>query len=244
MLPLNVDSRQRFGILRRRIMQAVLCSNVDRSIILVFESRAFLGLLADQFKHLNVIAACEGEREALSTLSKNPAGLLVAGDKLAEGQLNSMGEQAIRLQPDLRMMAIIQDPASSLGCHSFHAVIADADIGADDYPVYQGLMAMLANITYDSPTIQATRAALDCETIRSRRPRVELTPREHDILRCYAMGLTNREAATMLGLSIYTVQTYSADLLSKLGVNNRQKALLKALAMGISQITIQNQKAR
>jgi len=233
MLALNVDSRHRFGILRRRIMHAVLCSDVHRSIILVFESRAFLGLLADQFKHLNVIAACEGEQEALSTLSKAPVGLLVAGDRLAEGNLKAMGEQAIKLNPDLRMMAIIQDPANSLGCQSFHAVIADADIGAEDYPVYQGLMAMLANISYESPTIQATRAELEYETIHSIRPRIQLTPREHDILRCYAMGLTNREAAAMLKLSIYTVQTYSSDLLSKLGVNNRQKALRKALAIGI-----------
>ena len=50
------------------------------------------------------------------------------------------------------------------------------------------------------------------------------------------MGLTNREAAQTLGLSTYTVQTYSSDLLAKLGVKNRQKALLKVVAMGISKI--------
>jgi DNA-binding NarL/FixJ family response regulator len=155
-----------------------------------------------------------------------------------------MGNQAIRLQPNLRMMAIIQDPHKNLGCDSFHAVIADADIGAEDFPVYQGLMAMLSNTSYDSPTIQTTHQMLTRESVRGRKPRVELTPREHDILRCYAMGLTNREAAKMLGLSIYTVQTYSSDLLAKLGVRNRQKALLKALTIGINELTIWSREAQ
>ena len=46
------------------------------------------------------------------------------------------------------------------------------------------------------------------------------------------MGLTNREAAQTLGLSTYTVQTYSSDLLAKLGVKNRQKPCSKQLPWG------------
>ena len=153
MFPLKASSNQRFSILRRRIMHAVACSDIDRSIILVFQSRAFLGLLADQFKHLNVIAACEGESEAITALRKQRVGLMVAGDQLKEGHITSLGTRATKIQPNLRMMAILQDPISSHRCTQFHALIADADIGVDEFPVYQGLMAMLTNTQYRSTGI-------------------------------------------------------------------------------------------
>ena len=236
MFPLKASSNQRFSILRRRIMHAVACSDIDRSIILVFQSRAFLGLLADQFKHLNVIAACEGESEAITALQKQRVGLMVAGDQLKEGRITSLGTRATKIQPNLRMMGILQDPISSHRCTQFHALIADADIGVDEFPVYQGLMAMLTNTQYRSTGILELHAALDLATNSDDSSAIQLTPREHDILRCYSMGLTNREAAQTLGLSTYTVQTYSSDLLAKLGVKNRQKALLKAVSLGISKI--------
>jgi DNA-binding NarL/FixJ family response regulator len=236
MFPLKASSNQRFSILRRRIMHAVECSDIDRSIILVFQSRAFLGLLTDQFKHLNVIAACEGESEAITALQKQRVGLMVAGDQLKEGHITSLGTRATKIQPNLRMMAILQDPISSHRYNQFHALIADADIGVDEFPVYQGLMAMITNKQYRSTGILELHTTLDLATNSNDSSVIQLTPREHDILRCYSMGLTNREAAQTLELSYYIVQTYSSDLLAKLGVKNRQKALLKAVAMGISKI--------
>jgi DNA-binding NarL/FixJ family response regulator len=52
------------------------------------------------------------------------------------------------------------------------------------------------------------------------------------LLEAYALGLSNQETANRLGLSVRTVQTYSSNLLQKLGVNNRQKALLRAMSLG------------
>jgi DNA-binding NarL/FixJ family response regulator len=60
--------------------------------------------------------------------------------------------------------------------------------------------------------------------------------RDQQLLEAYVLGLSNREVAEALGLSVRTIQTYSGQLLARLGVNNRQKALLHIAQLGISVI--------
>ena len=51
-----------------------------------------------------------------------------------------------------------------------------------------------------------------------------LTARESEVLRMIANGLTDREAADSLGISVRTVETHVSNLLHKLGVRNRAEA--------------------
>jgi two-component system, NarL family, nitrate/nitrite response regulator NarL len=60
-----------------------------------------------------------------------------------------------------------------------------------------------------------------------------LTRREYDILRHVAMGQTNPEIATALGLTRNTVKTYLQRALEKLGARNRVEALSRANQLGI-----------
>jgi len=59
-----------------------------------------------------------------------------------------------------------------------------------------------------------------------------LSLREQQLLEAYALGLSNKETAERLGLTVRTLQTYSTNLLQKLGVNHRQKALHRAVSLG------------
>lgn len=70
----------------------------------------------------------------------------------------------------------------------------------------------------------------------------QLSVRERQLLEAYALGLSNQETANRLGLSVRTVQTYSSNLLQRLGVNNRQKALLRAMSLGFNALarTLEN----
>lgn len=51
-----------------------------------------------------------------------------------------------------------------------------------------------------------------------------LTARESDVLRMIAEGLTDRQAADALRLSVRTVETHVSNLLHKLGARNRAEA--------------------
>lgn len=60
-----------------------------------------------------------------------------------------------------------------------------------------------------------------------------LTDRETEVLRLMAGGYSNREIADALGLSEGTVKNHISNVLLKLGVRDRTRAVLKALAEGL-----------
>jgi DNA-binding NarL/FixJ family response regulator len=59
-----------------------------------------------------------------------------------------------------------------------------------------------------------------------------LTKRELEILRLMAGGYGNREIAEALGTAEGTVKNHASSILSKLGVRDRTRAVLKALELG------------
>ena len=59
-----------------------------------------------------------------------------------------------------------------------------------------------------------------------------LTKREVEILRLMAGGYSNREIAEALGAAEGTVKNHASSILSKLGVRDRTRAVLKALELG------------
>jgi len=60
-----------------------------------------------------------------------------------------------------------------------------------------------------------------------------LSPRELEILRLVAAGMSNREIADALGVAEGTVKNHTSSILSKLGVRDRTRAVLKALERGL-----------
>jgi DNA-binding NarL/FixJ family response regulator len=70
----------------------------------------------------------------------------------------------------------------------------------------------------------------------TRQPRTDpdqLTQRELDVLRLVARGHSNREIATLLGLSPNTVKTYIRLAYRRIGVVSRSQAVLWAVGQGL-----------
>jgi DNA-binding NarL/FixJ family response regulator len=61
-----------------------------------------------------------------------------------------------------------------------------------------------------------------------------LTPRELEVLQYVAHGLSNREIAEELGVSVRTVTTHVRNILDKLHLANRTQAALYAIEKGIA----------
>jgi DNA-binding NarL/FixJ family response regulator len=59
-----------------------------------------------------------------------------------------------------------------------------------------------------------------------------LTPREIDVVRLVAKGMTNREVGHELGISHRTVQGHLANIYGKLNVSSRTEAVTEALKRG------------
>jgi len=68
---------------------------------------------------------------------------------------------------------------------------------------------------------------------REEAPVEELTERELEVLRLLARGMTNREIAEELVISVRTVKGHVSNILGKLGVTDRTQAALYAVRKGL-----------
>ena len=60
-----------------------------------------------------------------------------------------------------------------------------------------------------------------------------LSEREIEVLQFLGKGLTNQVIAARLFLSVHTVKAHTRNIYSKLGVNNRTQAVVRARSLGI-----------
>jgi len=129
-----------------------------------------------------------------------------------------------------------------LTMHAGHEYVARAVRGgADAYllkdSAVQDLVAALEAVTagrsYFSPAIQARMAGLlrGDTAAASRTP--ALTDREREVLRALARGLSSREVAAELGISVRTVETHRANIMQKFGVKSLALLIQAALRDGL-----------
>jgi len=74
------------------------------------------------------------------------------------------------------------------------------------------------------------------EEVEARASIEQITPREKEVLQKLAEGLSNKEIAAELHMSVDTERTHMMNILNKLGVHSRLQALLFAARHGLVEI--------
>ena len=74
------------------------------------------------------------------------------------------------------------------------------------------------------------------EELEARASIEQITPREREVLQALAEGLSNKEIAAKLHMSVDTERTHMMNILNKLGVHSRIQALLFAARHGLVEI--------
>ena len=93
--------------------------------------------------------------------------------------------------------------------------------------VYQGQSALSPEIA-----TKVVRQAVTGKPATAADQVEPLTPRELDVLRLAAKGLTNKAIGHQLGISHRTVQGHLANIYGKLGVSSRTEAVTEAIRRG------------
>jgi NarL family two-component system response regulator LiaR len=87
-----------------------------------------------------------------------------------------------------------------------------------------------------SPLSPAVAARVIDQLAQAGRPRAidQLTPREREVLRLLAVGLSNKRIAVELGVAEKTVKTHVGHVLAKLELSDRTQAALYAVREGLA----------
>jgi two-component system, NarL family, response regulator NreC len=195
--------------------------------------RTGLNLLLDRATGMEVVGEAPDGREAvrLARELKPEIVILVIGMHL----LNGLDAAAHILRENDRTGIII------LSMHTDESYILRAlDAGAKGYllkdhadeDLERAIQSVAAGKPYFSPSI--AQALLEDYVNLMRERRVQdsydlLTEREREVLQLLAGGKSNKEVASVLNISPYTIETHRNNLMQKLNLHNTAEIVLYAV---------------
>ena len=198
--------------------------------------RTGLKLLLDRVPGMEVVGEAADGREAVRLAAELQPDIVIMD--IAMPLLN--GLQAAHVIRENSAVGVI-----FLSMHTDESYILKAlDAGARGYllkdnadeDIERAIRAVAVGKPFFSPAIARALLEEDVRLMRKRRARDSydlLTERERETLQLLAEGKSNKEAAMVLNLSPYTVETHRANLMQKLGLHNTAEIVLYAVRKGI-----------
>jgi DNA-binding NarL/FixJ family response regulator len=194
------------------------------SILVVAGNRIFADVLAMRLREepeVGAVTLAGSVQEArAAALATRPAVLLIEGDGRDDSHLQLIAELAEPAAwPAILMLSDSREPGTIVTAFESGVrgwVTADASFAS----LWQAIREvrdghMVLSPSMVEPVIGRLAEALrNQKAISSRRDFVaELSPREHEVLRCLVQGLNRKETADRLYLSVNTVRTHVQHLL-------------------------------
>ncbi len=199
--------------------------------------RSGLRLLLERQEDMVVVGEAEDGRRAVELAEKESPDVAVID--IAMPALNGI-EAARQIVSKNSEIAVV-----ILSMHSDESYVMRAlKAGARAYllkdsaegDLIQAVRAVHGGNSFFSPTV--SRLLLEDYVRQLRKKGQEdsyelLTGREREILQLLAEGKSNKDVASMLNLSLYTVETHRAHILQKLGLHTVPELILYAVRKGI-----------
>jgi DNA-binding NarL/FixJ family response regulator len=203
--------------------------------------RQTLALVFDQQPDFEVVAQAGSLDEARRVMRGREVDLGVIDLALPDGEGVELIEEVCEVNPHFAALVLT---ASLDQAEHARAVEAGASgvlhKSADVDEIMETARRLAAGETLISSDelVEILRlAGQSREEEREARESIEqLTPREMQVLRALAEGLSNKEIAERLHMSVDTERTHMMNILSKLGVHSRLQALLFAARYGLVEI--------
>jgi len=169
-------------------------------------------------------------REALSLLERVQADVVILDVSLPDGTGIALCQQVRERFPGVRLLALSMHEdleyvrgflqAGGMGYVSKAAVA---------HELVDAVLAVARGERYLNPAL-AMRLAM--EMAREEVSEASLSPREEEVLRLLAQGLSHKEVAERLGISEKTVATHRERGMEKLGLRSRSELLRYAARKG------------
>ena len=199
--------------------------------------RSGLKLLLERQEDLEVVGEAGNGRAAVECVERTRPDVVVLD--IAMPLLNGIeaARQIAARWPDVRIVILSMHADESY-------VIRALKAGARAYllkdsaetDLIAAVRAVTAGRAFFSPTVSKVLAE---DYVRQLRLRDEedsfelLTSREREVLQLLAEGKSNKEVASVLGISLYTAETHRANIIAKLNIHSVPELILYAVRKGI-----------
>jgi two-component system, NarL family, response regulator DevR len=203
--------------------------------------RQTLALVFDQQPDFEVVAQAGTLVEARRAMRGRAADLGIIDLGLPDGEGAELIEELHEANPDFAALVLTAsldraEHARAIEAGAAGVVHKAADVD-EILETTRRLAAGETLISQEELVEMLLIAGQSREEEREARASIEqLTRREMQVLQSLAEGLTNREIAERLHMSVDTERTHMMNILSKLGVHSRLQALLFAARHGLIEL--------
>jgi two-component system response regulator NreC len=192
--------------------------------------RSGLRLLLEREDDLHVVDEATTAEQAIERTAQGDVDLVLLDIEMP-GIGGLAGTEALRgAHPDLAILVLSMHGEADDVRRAFAAGASGYLLKtAADEQLVQAVRAVAAGERYLHPTLGAVLAQPD----QPRGPVDDLSPREREVLRLLALGYTNQEIAEMLVVSVRTVESHRAHVMTKLRAGSRAAMVRHALEAGL-----------
>jgi len=199
--------------------------------------RQGLKVLLSQEADIQVVGEAENGREALERIAELQPNVVVTDISMPGLNGIETTRQLRRQYPEIKVVVLSMHADEEYVFQVLNAGAAGYVLKqSDSIEILTAIRAVLADGSFLSPMISQT--VID-GYIRNARNQDEqqdeltlLTPREREVLQLLAEGLSNREIAAQLSISVKTVETHRSNMMNKLEVKNKTELIKYALRRG------------
>ncbi|GEM47286.1 response regulator transcription factor [Deinococcus cellulosilyticus] len=195
--------------------------------------REGLALLLSRNTELQVVGLAGHGKEALELTETLHPDVVLMDVRMPVMDGITATRELLRKHPNLKVILLTtfdDDTAivegARAGAHAY--LLKDADPAA----VAQAVTAVMSGEQRFYVPVASSTERIVAQRLSMPKDVEALSPREKDVLNLMAAGLENKRIAKALNLSESTVKNYVSTILAKLGVTDRTKAVLKAVALG------------
>lgn len=187
-------------------------------------------LINDQLD-MRVVGRAGSVAESISRAAELGPDIVLIDFRLTDGTGVDAGRGIRRVRPESKLIFLTREDSDA-------ARFAALEVGASAFihksraaqEVVDAIRTVAIGGTLFTPR---TIASLLSKRREVDRQIESLTPREQEVLRLVAEGVSSREIATRLGISYATVRTHIRSLGGKLGVHSKLEAIVKARELAL-----------
>jgi DNA-binding NarL/FixJ family response regulator len=171
-----------------------------------------------------VVGEATSAAECVEVVTRLRPELLLLDLRLPDGLAPDVCRELRARRVDVRVVVLTAFADEAL----LEACLAEAVAGVLLKDTHEMTLLALLDRVQRGETVVDPRLEVAAAPGAGARSEAGITPREHDVLRLIARGMTSAQIAGELHLSVNTIRSYVQSILGKLGVHTRIEALARA----------------